>query len=89
MVRLAPSAVNSQPWRVVMDGRSFHFYAAPTRYYIFGKSDFLRSNDLGIAMAHFALACRELGLDGKWVRETRAQESEPHLEYMLTCRNGG
>ena len=27
LLRLAPSATNAQPWRVVMDGQFFHFYA--------------------------------------------------------------
>jgi nitroreductase len=68
-VRLAPSAANRQPWRVVKeDGKdAFLFFAdrppAPGK----APSD-MRDIDLGIAMCHFALAARELGLDGVWER---------------------
>jgi nitroreductase len=59
MVRLAPSARNSQPWRVVKDGEQCHFYYHPdlTR---FGKID------MGIALCHFEISCRELNIQGKY-----------------------
>jgi len=66
MVQLAPSAVNTQPWRVIRNARGFHFYGMDIRYYGIKRIDFLRNNDMGIAMSHFALACRELELEGKW-----------------------
>ena len=68
MVRLAPSAVNTQPWRVIFDERGFHFYGMELRYYGIKKIDFLRNNDMGIAMLHFALSCRGLNLAGEWKR---------------------
>jgi nitroreductase len=75
MVRLAPSAVNTQPWRVLRDARGFHFYGMDIRYYGIRRIDFLRNNDMGIALSHFALACRELELAGMW------QELDPIDEY--------
>ena len=66
MVQLAPSAVNTQPWRVMRDTRGYHFYGLDVRYYGIKRIDFLRNNDMGIAMSHFALACRDLGLNGNW-----------------------
>ncbi len=72
MVRLAPSASNRQPWRVIMDAQSrgFHFlflrHKAYTRFLKFrGKSD-LQRLDMGIALAHFELTARELNLSGSW-----------------------
>jgi nitroreductase len=66
MVRWAPSSVNTQPWRIVMDAdaRTFHFHLrkAKQSYYDMG----LHHVDIGIAMAHFELGAREKGLDGKW-----------------------
>lgn len=56
MVRIAPSAVNKQPWRIVKEGNNFHFYSA-------GKSDMSRI-DMGISMCHFYLSSKEKGLRG-------------------------
>ena len=84
MVRLAPSAVNSQPWRVIKTDRGFHFYAAATNYFALGKQAFLRYNDMGIALAHFELTCRELGLGGKWITDQHFDNIDPTLEYIQT-----
>ncbi len=76
MVRVAPSASNKQPWRVVgADGR-WHFYLQRTRgygkgslvYRLMGLAD-LQRVDMGIALCHFAQTAGELGLDGCWVQE--------------------
>ncbi|MDR2496725.1 MAG: nitroreductase family protein [Tannerellaceae bacterium] len=58
MVRLAPSANNMQPWRVVADAAGFHFY----KTFSFGFA----SVDAGIALCHFEQTCRELGLSGSF-----------------------
>lgn len=53
--RLAPSAVNRQPWRFVIRGQELHLALvdpAPI--------------DGGIVMAHVALAAGELGQKGRW-----------------------
>jgi nitroreductase len=67
MVRLAPSAGNTQPWRVFFDDSgSFHFFKEPVsrRYEDRGLHDI----DMGIALSHFELASLSCGLQGKWVR---------------------
>ena len=72
MVRLAPSASNKQPWRVVKDRDAWHFYLQRTPGYrdkrlvrLFTVAD-LQRIDMGIAMSHFELTAREVGLDGNW-----------------------
>lgn len=55
MLRLAPSASNKQPWRVLKDGSTFHFYHKPNSFSL---------NDLGIALCHFELTCKEIGIKG-------------------------
>ncbi len=67
MVRLAPSATNRQPWRVVLKDGSHHFFLARTTGYsrIFSGVD-LQRVDMGIAMFHFEAAARQLNLPGKW-----------------------
>ena len=67
LVRLAPSAVNKQPWRVLRRGKKFHFLENRTMSRD-PDSDVQRI-DLGIAMAHFDLAVREAGLTGRWTAE--------------------
>ena len=68
-LRLAPSASNNQPWRIVKskDANVFHFFLKRTP----GYARFLRGLDLqlvdmGIAMSHFELAARESALEGTW-----------------------
>lgn len=75
MVRLAPSASNRQPWRIVKEeGRDvFHLFLRRTPGYnsrlINVPGGDLQRLDMGIAMCHFELAARELGLAGAWERD--------------------
>jgi len=69
MVRIAPSASNKQPWRIIKDknGRFFHIFLLRTRNY--PKTPFgvdMQMIDIGIAMCHFELTCIELGIEGSW-----------------------
>jgi len=74
MVRLAPSASNKQPWKLVKDNNCIHFYLRRTPGYKdqpvltrTGKEGDLQRIDIGIAMSHFELTCNETGISGKWV----------------------
>jgi hypothetical protein len=68
-VRLAPSASNRQPWRVIKEpGRPvFHFAAdvKPVSMDPYCPLHMFRI-DLGIAMCHFELCARESGIEGHW-----------------------
>jgi hypothetical protein len=91
MVRIAPSASNKQPWRIVRQDSRWHFFIQRTKNYrelalsrFTGIADMQRI-DLGIAMAHFETAAAEAGLVGTW------QISDPGLplpgnltEYAVT-----
>lgn len=66
MLRLAPSATNRQPWRVVLDFNALHFY----RQQVPGAAklpslDFTHI-DIGIAACHFHMAALENGLTGSF-----------------------
>ena len=61
-VRLAPSAVNKQPWRAVLCGNKAHFYEKRSIGYDDGTFD-IQKIDIGIALCHFELAAKELGLN--------------------------
>ena len=69
MLRLGPSASNRQPWRVVKEQgqNTFHLYLRRSRGYDkLIKAVDLQRLDMGIAMSHFELTARELGLVGRW-----------------------
>ncbi|MBR0136207.1 MAG: nitroreductase, partial [Clostridia bacterium] len=57
-VRLAPSAVNKQPWRIVLSGNKAHFYEKRSRGYNDGEWD-IQKIDMGIALCHFEVAAKE------------------------------
>lgn len=62
-VRLAPSAVNKQPWRVVLLGKKICFYEKMSRGFV-GKDGWdLQKIDVGIALCHFKLTAEEQGID--------------------------
>ncbi len=55
MVRWAPSAVNKQPWRVVIDGPKAHFYEKKSKGFADAGGWDLQKVDMGIALYHFAV----------------------------------
>lgn len=69
LVRLAPSAGNSQPWRVIQVEDRYDFYTVPKKFYDKMKDQKIRfaMNDLGIAKLHFDLGVDKYGLQGKWI----------------------
>jgi nitroreductase len=93
-VRMAPSASNKQPWRIVRCGGDWHFYLERTKAYGKGSALFtvlrladLQRVDMGIAMCHFELAARELGLAGEWaLDEPPAVARGRGVEYTATWR---
>lgn len=64
MVRLGPSAGNKQPWRIVKESDEgiFHFYIVEVK----GRYKPFPPLDIGIAVCHWDLTAKELGLKGKW-----------------------
>ena len=85
-VRLAPSARNLQPWRVIKekDAQVFHFYETGVPEKTAESSAIiLQSNDLGIAMCHFELTAREAGLSGSWSTEAPVLPAEG-LSYVAS-----
>jgi nitroreductase len=66
MVRLAPSASNKQPWRVLRKDRSFLFFLKGDSIYQQRYEFEIQKIDMGIAMLHFEAAAREIGLSGHW-----------------------
>lgn len=85
MVRLAPSASNRQPWRIVRLSGVFHFYLAHDALFAARAAYDVQKIDMGIAMCHFELAARESGLKGKWgFCDPQAPGEAKGLEYIIT-----
>ncbi|MFZ5975459.1 MAG: nitroreductase family protein [Bacillota bacterium] len=85
MVRIAPSASNKQPWRVVLENGNYHFYLQHFKPYsnLFGVD--IQKVDMGIAMFHFESSAREAGLAGSWqTLESAALEPPENCEYIIT-----
>ena len=84
-VRLAPSAVNKQPWRIVrQSGDVFHFYKKPSL-----PSDArgdVQKLDLGIALAHFVLALEAQGVAGEVFEAEPALYGKENEEYLFSWR---
>lgn len=64
MVRLAPSASNKQPWRIVRQENAYHFYLARTPGYGEALGYDIQKVDMGIAACHFQLVAMEKNLAG-------------------------
>lgn len=89
MVRLAPSADNAQPWRIIKEaGRNiYHFYLhrskkSTTLGKLLGFAD-LQMMDIGIALCHFETTAVRMDLKGKWLEKepgkTGAGKSEQYI----------
>jgi len=84
MVRLAPSASNKQPWRIVKDGNKFHFFLRRTIGYKNLLGYDIQRLDIGIAMCHFELTVNELGFKGKWIDDLLWAEKGKEPEYIIS-----
>ncbi|MBR3953961.1 MAG: nitroreductase family protein [Clostridia bacterium] len=82
-LRLAPSAGNKQPWRVIYDGKAFHFFKK-------GSMQFMQILDVGIGINHFMLTANELGLQGTLTKaDVSAYPLTADMKYVASwvCEN--
>ena len=89
MIRLAPSAGNHQPWRVIAKTSPFEilFYLDRTDASRGYEKRNLQALDIGIAMCHFDLAVRSAGITGTWsTDDTGTPESPPRTEFVIRWR---
>ncbi|WP_294351173.1 nitroreductase family protein [uncultured Clostridium sp.] len=75
MIRLAPSSVNKQPWRVIKENNEIHFYFANSK-----NSTII---DMGIALCHFHLTAMENNLEGEFVVNDPKKENK-NLTYIIS-----
>lgn len=78
-VRLAPSATNTQPWRVVKTGDAFHFYEMHAKALAGHAAWDVQKIDMGIALCHF------MSLAGGTLKEENPGLALPEdTEYIAT-----
>ena len=84
MVRWAPSAVNKQPWQVVLKGNAAHFYLKHTKGFVSDAAGDMQKIDMGIALCHFALAAEENGLNIRFCISDPEIVTKPDTEYIAS-----
>ena len=84
MVRLAPSAVNKQPWRVVVCDNAVHFYLKRSKGFNHNEKLDMQMIDMGIAICHFDLTTKENNLNV--VFEQNDPKIESDAEYIASFR---
>lgn len=85
MVRLGPSASNKQPWRVVKEGDTLHFYLKPNKGYSDSLGYDIQRVDLGIAVCHFDVMAQSQGIEGHFERFNGPdKEKRDDLSYIIS-----
>lgn len=79
MVRYAPSAVNRQPWRVLREGKNYHFYLKHDKGYVSKSTGDLQKVDMGIAICHFMS-----GVEGALSISDPGIPAEAGVEYIAS-----
>jgi hypothetical protein len=83
MLRLAPSDKNTQPWRVLKAGNSYHFFVTYKSGISRGE-EIIKRVDAGIALSHFHQTALELGLKGCFKQTEPANIELPQNTYYIT-----
>ena len=86
MVRWAPSAVNKQPWRVIVTDGGYHFYEKRDKGYAGEKTGDLQKIDVGIALCHFAMGLEEMGAEHEISISDPGIAVPDGVEYIATVR---
>jgi len=83
MLRLAPSATNSQPWAVVKEGNKFHFFC---NYKNTLNDDVkkIKHIDIGIALSHFHQTAMSKGLNGNLQVKDIGFSIPDNMHYVLS-----
>lgn len=86
MVRLAPSAVNKQPWRAVACDDAVHFYLNRSKGFARTEKLDMQMIDMGIALCHFDLSAKECGLNLAFEVSDPKLETNGDVEYVASYR---
>lgn len=84
MIRIAPSAVNKQPWRAVITGKTVHFYEKKSL--IDSSIGEVQKVDMGIALAHFDLTMQENDHMGQFVFSDPEISAPANTHYIVSYK---
>ena len=84
MVRWAPSAVNKQPWRLIVCENTVHFYEKHDKGYVGADGWDVQKIDMGIALCHFAAGMGEKGKALSFRLEDPGLPCPPETEYVAS-----
>ena len=83
-VRYAPSAVNKQPWRIIVCGDEAHFYEKHHKGFITEDGWDLQKIDMGIALSHFELSAKECGFGVSFGISDPLLPTGENMEYIAS-----
>ncbi len=84
-VRLAPSADNKQPWRVLVKNKNVHFYLHRSEAYQDNLTFDVQAIDMGIALSHFIKGLEEQKMTYS-VTNDYVNVDLPELEYAFSVK---
>lgn len=85
-IRIAPSASNKQPWRVVIFNRTLHLYWDKDEKYNSAIKGFnIQALDMGIAICHIIKILNELEINNKIFQSDEKFETEEWI-YITSCK---
>lgn len=86
MLRLAPSATNAQPWRVIKEQESYHFFETH-KSNANEDEKMIKKVDLGIALSHFHQMALENGLAGHFEKQEDIKIKIPeNTNYIISWK---
>jgi len=84
MLRLAPSATNAQPWRVLKKQGAYHFFETH-KSNASEAEKMIKKVDIGIALSHFHQTALEQGLAGCFEKRNDIGVDIPdHTNYIIS-----
>ncbi len=84
LVRWAPSAVNKQPWRILLKDGVYHFYEKKDKGYVSEATGDLQKIDVGIALCHFLMGLEEQGMQAEVTVRDPGLEIPNDAEYIVS-----
>lgn len=84
LVRVAPSASNKQPWRILLKKDKIHLFLERTPNYGNMLNFDIQAIDMGIALCHLELGLQELHIDNSFVEDLTV--SADNLVYVISVQ---
>lgn len=82
--RLAPSALNLQPWRFVVSDSRVHLFAKKTDWVLGDKKRNMNFFDAGIALSHMLITAEEMWFDVEYQKLEHILEKD-FQNYVYVC----